>query len=119
MILSTRCEQSLSLVPKPADEIGGRLRRSKARRLSRPSLHRVDVAGRRVMRREDVEWCLDWIARFESLARDHGSFANDSQLQSLVDHLDEARRVFDERLTASDCLGSSHGRSYRNVGGTP
>jgi hypothetical protein len=58
----------------------------------------VDVDGRRVNRRADIAWCLDWIARFEDLARTHGSFAHEGQLQALVDHLDEARRAYDGRL---------------------
>src|SRR5438132_1173290 len=44
---STRRKQGLSLAPKPAYEIGGRLRGGEARRLSGPGLHAIDVAGLR------------------------------------------------------------------------
>lgn len=60
----------------------------------------VEVEGRRIGRAVDAAWCLDWIDRVEALAREHGTFHHQHQLDDLVAVLDRARAVYGE-LTAS------------------
>jgi hypothetical protein len=54
----------------------------------------IDVGGERVGRPDSARWCLDWIDRVETLAREHGHFADHSQLQDLIDILDRAREFY-------------------------
>jgi hypothetical protein len=54
----------------------------------------IDVQGHRVGRPDSAHWCLDWIDRVETLAREHGQFADDSQLRDLIDILDRAREFY-------------------------
>ena len=54
----------------------------------------IDVEGRQVGRPDSARWCVDWIDRVEALARQHGHFADDSQLRDLIDVLDRARDFY-------------------------
>jgi len=54
----------------------------------------IDLQGRRVGRPESARWCLDWLDRAERLAAEHGTFADDAQLDDLVGVLDRARRYY-------------------------
>jgi len=54
----------------------------------------IDVQGERVGRPDSARWCLDWIDRVETLVREHGNFADHSQLQDLIDVLDQAREFY-------------------------
>jgi hypothetical protein len=54
----------------------------------------IDVEGHRVARPESARWCLDWLERVEQLAVQHGSFADESQLQDLVAVLERARPFY-------------------------
>ncbi|HVF76461.1 MAG TPA: CehA/McbA family metallohydrolase [Acidimicrobiales bacterium] len=60
----------------------------------------VDVAGGRVRRAADARWCLEWLDRFEELARTHGHFDEAGQVDDLVAVLDEARPYY--RAIASE-----------------
>ncbi|MFI6925523.1 CehA/McbA family metallohydrolase [Nonomuraea spiralis] len=59
----------------------------------------VDVAGRRVARREDVLWCLEWLDLLEELIRSHARLATTGQLADHVALLDQAREVYRSRLS--------------------
>ncbi|MER6580499.1 CehA/McbA family metallohydrolase [Nonomuraea sp. NPDC001023] len=59
----------------------------------------VDLAGRRVARREDVRWCLEWLDLLEELIRTHARLTTPSQLADHVALLDQAREVYRGRLS--------------------
>jgi hypothetical protein len=54
----------------------------------------VDVAGARVARAEDAQWCLDWLDEFEALVDRAGRFDHDHQLGDIVAVIDEAREYY-------------------------
>lgn len=54
----------------------------------------IDVGGTAVARPEDARWCLGWLDRFEHLVRATGNFADDEQLDDLLEILDDARRFY-------------------------
>ena len=54
----------------------------------------IDLEGRRVAVAESARWCLDWLQRVEHLATEHGNFANETQLQDLIEVLDQARLYY-------------------------
>jgi hypothetical protein len=54
----------------------------------------VEVDGASVARAESAEWCLDWLDRVEDLARAHGHFTSESQLDDLVAVLSDARGFY-------------------------
>jgi hypothetical protein len=65
----------------------------------------VDVAGRRVARRADARWCLDFLDRLERLVGEHGHFhprTRAAHLGDLVAVLDEARSFYRRVLDAAD-----------------
>ncbi|MFF4190246.1 CehA/McbA family metallohydrolase [Nonomuraea sp. NPDC001831] len=59
----------------------------------------VDLAGRRVARREDVRWCLEWLDLLEELIRTHARLTSPGQLADHVALLDQAREVYRGRLS--------------------
>ncbi|MFI9597794.1 CehA/McbA family metallohydrolase [Nonomuraea sp. NPDC052265] len=59
----------------------------------------VDVAGRRVARRDDVRWCLEWLDLLEELIRSHARLTDPGQLADHVALLDQAREVYRGRLS--------------------
>lgn len=54
----------------------------------------IDITNRSVKRSEDAAWCLDWLDRFESLARAKGHFTHEHQLDDLRHVLDKARSFY-------------------------
>ncbi|MEU6778663.1 CehA/McbA family metallohydrolase [Nonomuraea angiospora] len=58
----------------------------------------VEVDGRRVARREDVVWCLEWLDLLEELIRQHGRLAGAYQFGDHVSLLEQARAVYRSRL---------------------
>jgi hypothetical protein len=54
----------------------------------------VEVDGRSATRAHSARWCLDWLDRAEDLARAHGHFASDTQLDDLVRVLTAARDFY-------------------------
>jgi hypothetical protein len=63
----------------------------------------VQVGGRQVARPADARWCLDWLNRFERLAREEGRFANETQFADLAAVI-EAARVRYQEISASSAL---------------
>ncbi|MEW1844760.1 CehA/McbA family metallohydrolase [Nonomuraea angiospora] len=59
----------------------------------------VEVDGRRVARREDVVWCLEWLDLLEELVRQHGRLAGAYQFGDHVSLLEQARAVYRSRLS--------------------
>ncbi|MEU5861308.1 CehA/McbA family metallohydrolase [Nonomuraea sp. NPDC047529] len=59
----------------------------------------VDMAGRRVARRDDVRWCLEWLDLLEELIRSHARLTDPAQLADHVALLDQAREVYRARLS--------------------
>jgi hypothetical protein len=59
----------------------------------------VEVDGRRVARREDVVWCLEWLDLLEELIRQHGRLAGAYQFGDHVSLLEQARAVYRSRLS--------------------
>ncbi|MFI7464633.1 CehA/McbA family metallohydrolase [Nonomuraea sp. NPDC049646] len=59
----------------------------------------VDVAGRRVARRDDVRWCLEWLDLLEELIRSHARLTAPVQLADHVTLLNQARDVYRTRLS--------------------
>jgi hypothetical protein len=59
------------------------------------------VGGRSVARAADAAWCLDWLERFETLAREEGLFAGPEQLEDLVEVIDRARLFYRDIATAA------------------
>lgn len=51
----------------------------------------IDVSGRSIARAADARWCIDWLDRFERLARTHGNFTARFQLTDLVTVIEQAR----------------------------
>ncbi|MGW0804617.1 CehA/McbA family metallohydrolase [Nonomuraea sp. NPDC002799] len=58
----------------------------------------VDVDGRRVARKEDVRWCLEWLDLLEDLIKQHGRLATPYQFGDHVSLLEQARAVYRARL---------------------
>jgi hypothetical protein len=57
----------------------------------------VDVAGERVARRTDAQWCLGLLDRLEAFVAEHGNFAPETRTERLADVvavLDDARRFY-------------------------
>jgi hypothetical protein len=54
----------------------------------------VEVAGRPVGRATSARWLLDWLDRFEELARTSGQFADDAQRDELMAVIEQARPYY-------------------------
>jgi hypothetical protein len=54
----------------------------------------VDIAGKRVARPEDAEWCVDWLDRLEDLTVAKGRFVDPEQRQEVLDVLSRARAYY-------------------------
>lgn len=61
----------------------------------------LDVAGEHVARREDVQWCLDWLDRLEVVIQEYGRFDTKDQLADHLALYDRARAVYRSRLAGS------------------
>ncbi|GAA3468431.1 CehA/McbA family metallohydrolase [Nonomuraea roseola] len=59
----------------------------------------LDVEGRRVARREDVLWCLEWLEALEGLVRGHAVLHAPGQLDDHLALLERAREVYRARLS--------------------
>ncbi|MGW4798908.1 CehA/McbA family metallohydrolase [Nonomuraea sp. NPDC004297] len=59
----------------------------------------VDVDGRQVAREEDVRWCLEWLDGLENLIRQHGRLASPYQFGDHMSLLQQARAVYQGRLS--------------------
>ncbi|HEY1636022.1 MAG TPA: CehA/McbA family metallohydrolase [Acidimicrobiales bacterium] len=59
----------------------------------------VEVDGASVARAESAGWCLDWLDRVEGLARAHGHFTSEAQLDDLLAVLRDARDFY-QRIAA-------------------
>jgi hypothetical protein len=60
----------------------------------------VEVDGRRIGRAADAAWCIDWLARVEDLARQHGTFTDPHQLEELLTVLRAAADTYRQLLPA-------------------
>jgi hypothetical protein len=58
----------------------------------------VHRAGERVLRLEDVQWCLDWIQRLERLVRDHGTYHSAAHLDDVLAELAQAGRYYQDAV---------------------
>ncbi|MEV0622760.1 CehA/McbA family metallohydrolase [Nonomuraea sp. NPDC050404] len=58
----------------------------------------VDLDGRKVARREDVLWCLEWLDLLEDLIKQHGRLASPYQVGDHMSLLQQARAVYQARL---------------------
>jgi hypothetical protein len=54
----------------------------------------VEIDGHGVARADSARWCLDWLDRLEGLARAHGRFDTEEQLNDLLAVLDAARGFY-------------------------
>jgi hypothetical protein len=52
------------------------------------------VEGRTVARREDVEWCINWIDQLQQLLDRSGVFLADDHRQEVNAVMESARRVY-------------------------
>ncbi|MBE1561156.1 CehA/McbA family metallohydrolase [Nonomuraea africana] len=59
----------------------------------------LDVEGRRVARRQDVQWCLDWLEALEELVREHAVLHTPDQLDDHLAVLERAREIYRARLS--------------------
>ncbi|WP_350247802.1 CehA/McbA family metallohydrolase (plasmid) [Rhodococcus sp. D-6] len=65
----------------------------------------VTFQGQAVANPQDALWCVDWLDKFEQLAREEGSFAEPKQLEDLVEILDQARYKYRSIATRRDMTG--------------
>ena len=59
----------------------------------------VEVGGQPVVRAASARWLLDWLDRFEELARTHGRFADEGQRDEVLAVIDRARPYYRARAT--------------------
>ncbi|MEV2267879.1 CehA/McbA family metallohydrolase [Nonomuraea africana] len=59
----------------------------------------LDVAGRHVARRADVEWCLRWLDLLQSLLQVDGRFDTEEQYEAHLTLYERARAIYRSRLT--------------------
>ena len=62
----------------------------------------VEVDGRGVARTDSARWCLEWLDRVEALARAHGRFDTEDQLNDLLAVLDAARGFYGNLAEPTD-----------------
>jgi hypothetical protein len=62
----------------------------------------LNVEGRTVARREDVEWCINWIDQLQQLLDRSGVFLADDHRHEVNAVMESARRVYG--ATLSECL---------------
>ncbi len=55
----------------------------------------VEVGGRRVARRRDARWCLDYLDRLAAFVAEHGRFSAHSQHADVVTVLTQAREYYE------------------------
>ncbi|TML36948.1 MAG: hypothetical protein E6G27_18375 [Actinobacteria bacterium] len=62
----------------------------------------VEIDGHGVARAGSARWCLDWLNRLEALARAHGRFDTEDQLNDLLAVLDAARGFYGNLAEPTD-----------------